>query len=96
MACEHVTLPGGGAAIVCSSHSRRRCACGARADLLCDWKVPTKKSGMCDTPICARCSTSPAPNKDLCAKHEVAFEEWKAKRFTALPDLSQEQPAPTD
>jgi len=75
--CEHVTMPGGGTAIVCGGHSRRQCPCGRRADLLCDWKVPTKRSGTCDAPLCSRCTTSPAEGKDLCAKHAAEFGEWR-------------------
>ncbi|CAN5371437.1 hypothetical protein BH10PSE14_BH10PSE14_04700 [soil metagenome] len=71
-------MPGGGVAIICSP--TRRCACGKRATLLCDWKVPTRKSGTCDAPLCAGCSTSPVPDKDLCAKHATAFAQWKAAR----------------
>lgn len=79
MACETITSPGGGRAIVC--FSRRRCACGASARLLCDWKVPERRSGTCDAPICARCATSPEPGKDLCARHAAAFREWRAARL---------------
>jgi hypothetical protein len=57
----------------------KRCPCGRRADRLCDWKVEGKRSGTCDAPICSRCSTKPAPEKDLCAKHAVALEEWRAR-----------------
>lgn len=78
MTCESVDLGSGQRAIVCSP--TKRCKCGRRATLLCDWKVPTKKSGTCDAPICDRCTTSPAPDKDLCAKHARAFEEWKARQ----------------
>ena len=78
MTCQTVTLSNTTRAIVCGS--TRRCKCGARATLECDWKVPTRKSGTCDAPICARCTTSPAPGKDLCAKHAVAFHEWRAAR----------------
>lgn len=76
--CEHVSLPGGGTAIVCST--TRRCKCGRPARRLCDWKVPARRSGTCDKPICSECSTSPAPEKDLCPDHARAFEEWKAAR----------------
>lgn len=78
MTCEHVTLPGGQRAIVCSQ--TRRCKCGNRATLECDWKVPTRRSGTCDAAICATCATSPAPDKDLCPKHAEEFERWKAAR----------------
>jgi hypothetical protein len=78
MPCETVTLPGGQRAIVCGSRRRRpRCACGAPAPLLCDWKVG---AGTCDEPICERCSTKPAPDKDLCPAHALAWAAWKAHR----------------
>lgn len=75
MPCETVALPGGGHAIVCSSGSRRRCACGSgrRPLLLCDWKDPTRKSGTCDAAICSSCATSPAAGKDLCPDHAAAW-----------------------
>ena len=82
MACEHVALPGGGAAIVCGTRARQRCACGAPATRLCDWKVPGKRSGTCDAPLCAAHATSPARGKDLCPDHARAFERWKSNRRT--------------
>lgn len=78
MTCERVPLPGGGAAIVC--YSTKRCKCGRKATKACDWKVPTRKSGTCDKPLCRSCAKSPAPDKDLCPAHWTAFEEWKASR----------------
>jgi hypothetical protein len=78
MPCTTVTLPGGQRAIVCTS--RKRCACGATATLECDWKVPTRKSGTCDKPLCAKCSHVPAPGKDLCPGHAA---EWKARQARA-------------
>ena len=80
MTCERVTMPGGGTAIVCFSRRRQHCACGRVATLLCDWKVESKRSGTCDAPICTRCSMSPAPEKDLCAEHALAFDRWRASR----------------
>lgn len=86
MTCERVALPGGGAAIVCTKRTKR-CACGRPATLACDWKVATRKSGTCDAPVCARCTTSPAPGKDLCRSHAVAFAAWTAARpRTAQPE----------
>jgi hypothetical protein len=79
MVCQTVSMPSGGTAIVCSS-GRNCCGCGRRAPLLCDWKVPTRKSGTCDKPICSRCSTSPAPFKDLCPAHAAAYAAWKAQQ----------------
>lgn len=99
MACERVSLPGGGFAIVCGTRASRgqraqdRCACGRPATLLCDWKVTApascsaavgrKNSGTCDAPICASCATSPAPEKDLCPTHAAAFARWQAERRIA-------------
>jgi hypothetical protein len=80
MACEHVSLPGGGAAIVCGPRRRQRCACGRPASLLCDWKVASRRSGTCDAALCAGCAASPAPGKDLCPAHAAEFETWKARR----------------
>lgn len=82
MTCHGVQLPGGGSAIVCMPKQRaRKCSsCKGNADLLCDWKIPGKKSGTCDKPICARCSTKPMPDKDLCKAHAAEFETWKANR----------------
>lgn len=80
MACEHVSLPGGGTAIVCGRSKRQRCACGASATRLCDWKVAGTRSGTCDTPLCAICSHSPAPEKDLCPDHARDFVRWERER----------------
>jgi hypothetical protein len=80
MTCTPVSLPGGGTAIVCTTGRARRCRCGNRATLLCDWKMPRKKSGTCDAPICPKCTTSPAPEKDLCPAHAAAWAEWQAAR----------------
>ena len=80
MICERVSLPGGAAAIVCSGRRRARCECGRAADLLCDWKVSSKRSGTCDAPVCTTCTTSPAADKDLCPAHASEFEDWKATK----------------
>jgi hypothetical protein len=80
MPCQHVTIPGGRSAIVCGTRTNHRCKCGRRATRLCDWKVPERKSGTCDTPVCTSCSTKPAPDKDLCTEHALAYGLWKAGR----------------
>lgn len=87
MACQTVTLANGALAIVCGPRQpRERCRCGRAATLLCDWRlspddrVAAKKSITCDAPLCPKCTTSPAPGKDLCARHVSAFEAWKANR----------------
>lgn len=77
MACERVTLPGGFTAIVCGTRKKPRCKCGRSGAMLCDWKV---EGGTCDQPICARCATSPAPDKDLCPQHAGEYEAWKARK----------------
>lgn len=78
MTCIPVKLPGGQRAIVCTQ--TRRCKCGRPAKLLCDWKTPGAKKPTCDAPVCERCTTKPAPDKDLCVKHAIAYQEWKARR----------------
>lgn len=79
MTCERVILPDGTAAIVCSGRRRKRCACGRPATRLCDWKLRSR-SGTCDTPLCAACTASPAPDKDLCPAHAAAWAERQARR----------------
>ena len=83
MGCETVQLANGARAIVCSSGRAKRCACGKRAGLLCDWKVKTRRSGTCDTPVCSSCSHKPAPGKDLCPAHR---EAWLSRR--PVPELA--------
>lgn len=72
MACVYITLPDGTRAIVCGLRVKK-CKCGRRADRECDWKVPGKKSGTCDKPVCSACSVSPAPEKDLCPTHAAMW-----------------------
>ena len=90
MPCQTVSMPNRGRAIVCGSHRRQRCACGRPATLLCDWKVPAKRSGTCDVPICSSCTTSPAQDKDLCATHAAEFVRWQADRALARSPASIE------
>lgn len=80
MGCHHVSLPNGTGAIICDRTKPKRCECGQRATRLCDWKVTNKRSGTCDRPLCANCSTEPAKHKDLCRDHAAAFKRWKAAR----------------
>lgn len=78
MACEVVELPDGNRAIVCGPRrARPKCLCGRPATLECDWKVPGRRSGTCDKPLCPACTHVPAPGKDLCPEHAAA---WKARR----------------
>jgi hypothetical protein len=80
MPCQGVTLPGGGHAIVCTGRGGKKCPCGNRATLLCDWKDKRKLGATCDKPLCARCTTSPAPDKDLCPKHAAEWAQIKAAK----------------
>lgn len=79
MTCHHVRLPDGTSAIVCTGRAKR-CRCGRPGTLLCDWKVPTRRSGTCDAPICSSCATSPAPDKDLCPNYAAEFATWRKAR----------------
>lgn len=87
MTCQHVRLPDGTGAIVCSGPRTRYCSCGRPADRLCDWKVPTLQSpgasGTCDKPVCTRCSAKPARNKDICPAHIPALREWQRAQAAA-------------
>lgn len=84
MPCTHVRI-GTGNAIVCGPRRKPKpCSCngGRPATLLCDWKV---EGGTCDKPICTDCSTSPAPNKDLCVEHAEAWRAWRDKKVAEPP-----------
>ncbi len=77
MPCSHVRIEMSDgqqvSAIVCGPKRIRTCVkCLGIADRECDWKTGPGKT--CDGPICAKCSVSPAPGKDLCPKHA---EAWK-------------------
>lgn len=74
MGCQHVRI-GDSQAIVCAP--KQRCNCGRRATRLCDWKVPMKKSGTCDAPLCERCAIVPAPGKDLCQAHAAELKSMR-------------------
>lgn len=56
MTCEHLDLGNGAHAIVCHRNKRwPRCSvpgCNRPAPKLCDFPVPTKKSGTCDAKLC--------------------------------------------
>lgn len=81
MVCRTLKLPDGSTAIVCGPRRPpRRCACGQPAALLCDWKVPGKKSGTCDRPLCRACATKVGPDKDLCPEHTARHADWRARK----------------
>ena len=70
MPCNHVTLPGGGYAIICSRGRRPRpCACcNLPSTKLCDF--PTGNGKTCDLPLCDKCAVKGGPNVDFCPGHE--------------------------
>lgn len=72
MPCQHVKLPDGGFAIVCSRGPRRsnRCKCGRDGAFLCDWKITkADQTTTCDRPLCETCAHEVAPEKHLCPTH---------------------------
>jgi len=79
MPCHPIHLDGGAQGFACTGRQKRkRCvSCGRPADLLCDWKVKERRSGTCDDPICATCTSKPAEGKDLCPKHAA---EWAVRQ----------------
>lgn len=77
MACTVLDLGGGARAIVCGPRRRSKpCVeCGRPSSRLCDWKLQGAKAGQtCSRALCERCTTSPAPDKDLCRAHARAWE----------------------
>lgn len=83
MPCQHVRFADGTSAILCGGRQPvKKCRCGAKATKLCDWKTGNGKT--CDAPLCASCSTAPAPEKDLCPEHAAQWEkmrpEWERRR----------------
>lgn len=95
MACEHIKLPNGDTAIICGMRARKQfCACGRECEFLCDWKVPGKKSGTCDKPICGTHALQVAPEKHLCPEHQKANEVWKRHRsvLPVQPNLFEAKP----
>jgi len=92
MACHYLYKHGQFLGVVCEGREKRQfCACGRVSDLLCDWKVKTKKSGTCDAPICRQCALEVGPDKHLCKAHQKAYAEWKKRNPGAIPppDYSQ-------
>lgn len=89
--CEHLKI-GGHDFLVCGRRhvERNYCACGRAADFECDWKVPAKASGTCDTPICAAHAKMVGPGKHLCPLHQHQWDEWQKKHPPAQGSLFQE------
>lgn len=87
MPCSHVRIEGSDGqvahAIICGRRRIRACRkCGGISTRECDWKLPNGKT--CDCPLCERCSTKPAPEKDLCPVHAEQWGERLAVEFGGL------------
>lgn len=84
MPCRSVQLENGVRAIVCTGRQpKKRCVeCGKPADLLCDWKIKDPRRSTCDAPLCARCTSKPAPDKDLCPMHARMWADRQAAART--------------
>jgi hypothetical protein len=92
--CERLDLGDGNFAIICGTRSQPKfCACGREATALCDWKVPSRKSGTCDEPICVAHAQRVAPGKDLCPVHQQAWAEWKLRHPPAQKSLFESEVA---
>lgn len=76
MTCDVIEGPDGRRMIVCSPRRPiALCKCRERATRLCDFVLTGRGLGggrTCDMKLCDRCTFSPAPGVDLCAKHRAA------------------------
>lgn len=52
--------------------------CGWISTRECDWRLDSGKT--CDAPLCDCCTTSPAPDKDICPAHVGPMKAWMAGR----------------
>ena len=66
------------------------CECGRAAVALCDWKMPNKKSGTCDRPICASHAKQVGPGKHLCPEHQLRYDDWKRQHPAPQGELFPE------
>jgi hypothetical protein len=74
--------------IICGMSTQRFCACGRPATILCDWKVPTHKSGVCNRAVCSRHARKVAPDKYVCLpEHANAYELWKSRQTPQQGEL---------
>ncbi len=82
MPCNHINLPGGGSAIICSRSSQKRCAGGRPATKLCDFPLAGTKAGKtCDKPLCVVCAVHREPDIDYCRPHaELLDRKTEAAR----------------
>lgn len=72
--------------IACGVRSSARwCECGRAAKYECDWKVRERKSGTCDKPMCETHTKQVAPNKHICAAHQIPYAAWLRRREANAP-----------
>lgn len=89
---------------ICGSERYQKCSvpeCRAHARYLCDFAVPTRKSGTCDRPICERHRTRVAAERDYCPPHQrvdvtlraagIDPEQPEQLLLPALDDLPQDK-----
>lgn len=81
MKCQHIDLPGGGHAIICSDGRTPKCKfCGAKSTKQCDFADSSRLTGTCDAYMCNRCSMPIAHEKDYCPNHaKVAAELYQER-----------------
>lgn len=62
--------------------------CGWISERECDWvvnpSIVTHGKRTCDAPLCDHCTTSPAPEKDICPKHVGLLKAWLAGRTNTV------------
>jgi hypothetical protein len=79
-----VKLPDGTAALVTGNFPRPKpCTCGKESTRLCDWIIGRGRT--CDAPLCDSCTSSPAPDKDLCKRHAQLWAKDPRSRKEAKP-----------
>lgn len=99
MACELVTLPGGGSGIVCGRRGSRPSSCsvcGRPAERLCDFIVSRKgarRRKRCSVGLCSEHTSEPAPGKDLCPEHAAEWARMKARDEGRPVDVPGSPPA---
>lgn len=83
MPCKPIIADGKVIGIACSRGTRKKKCVECQhfgATRLCDWKLKGKKAGQtCDRSLCDKCSSQPAPDKDLCGAHARLWDKMKAE-----------------
>ncbi len=77
MPCNHIKLPGGASAIICTRRgpAKRCCSCGGPSSKLCDFPLTGAKAGAtCDRPVCQSCAVHRDPDIDYCPTHGRIIE----------------------